>query len=296
MSIASFTVGCCLNSPLQFTSAGSSHYQLCLTPRKGFTDHPPSWLESGLCSLVFQHHSYLHFNYSHGDLMGGEFTMLTITASSWIKALEYHLMLFDMINNKWHFFFFLFHQNPWLGSWTKPGTGRNSSLMATLFKFSIFFWPPSLAPVPLDSLTLVKSTKGVREHDDKLKSWTVPRQGSRKWKLLAKQSMLLAEISSIRSPPQDVAPGCGKGPCCTPVSPQQWVCHQGWEEKVGMKWQWALGQASPCRPAGSSQPLRGPVPPGLFDQGPSWHREMLFTWLVRTVAALSGVLGKHAVS
>lgn len=96
----------CLNSPLQFTSAGSSRCQPCLTPRKGFTGHPPSWLESGLFSLVFQHHSYMNVHYSSGDLMGGEFTMLAITVSSWTKALEYHLMLFDMINNKLHFFFF----------------------------------------------------------------------------------------------------------------------------------------------------------------------------------------------
>lgn len=294
MSIASFTVGCCLNSPLQFTSAGSSHYQLCLTPRKGFTDHPPSWLESGLCSLVFQHHSYLLFHYSHGDLMGGEFTMLTITASSWIKALEYHLMLFDMINNKWHFFFFFFSFIRILDLEVEQNQAQEETLPSWLLCSSLAF-SSGLLPSPLSLLTASLLSKAQRVSESMMTSWNhelchgkeVGNESS--WQSRAccwqkypasghRPRMSLRDVAKVR--------------VAHPSLPSnEFVTRDG-----RRKWGWSGNEPwLRPRPAGQLTPPRGPVPPGLFDQGPSWHKEMLSTWLVRTVAALSGVLGKHAV-
>lgn len=116
-----------------------------------------------------------------------------------------------MINNKWHFFF-LFLQNPWLGSWTKPDTGRNFSLiwlMTTLSKFSFLLLTPTLAPTPWQPHSCHKH-RGVQEHNDKRRLWTVPQRGSRKRKLLEKWSMAAAAIcNSIQH--QLTTPGCHSG-------------------------------------------------------------------------------------
>jgi len=75
-------VACCLNSPLQFSTAGSSCCQPCPIPRERFTQHSPSRLESGLFGLEFLQYPYKNVQCSSGDLMGGELTAMAIAISS----------------------------------------------------------------------------------------------------------------------------------------------------------------------------------------------------------------------
>lgn len=129
-----------------------------------------------------------------------------------------------------------------------------------LFRPSLVFLllPPTLTPIPWQPHSCHKR-RGVPERYDKQRLWTVPQRGSRKRKLLEKQSVAAAAIhNNVQH--QLTAPGCHSGlwqklrVVHPSLSSNEFVDRDG-GEKVGTKWQWRLGQAFPCRQTGSTWTL-----------------------------------------